>query len=184
MLTFFKALADENRLRIVGLLANEPRTGEQLAAMLGIRPSTVSHHLAKLQKAGLVHATAEGHYSVYHLRADAVRQAAERLLASETLPLVAAGVDTDAYDRKVLSTFLNADGTVSKMPMQRKKRDVILRHLVKEFEPGRRYSEREVTDLLFRFYRDPATLRREMVDIGLMDREGGGGAYWRTGEIS
>jgi len=43
LLLFFKALADANRLKIVGLLAREPLSVEQVAAMLGIWPSTASH---------------------------------------------------------------------------------------------------------------------------------------------
>jgi DNA-binding transcriptional ArsR family regulator len=54
LLTFFKALADAQRLKIVGLLAQEAHTVEQLAALLNISPSTTSHHLSKLAKAGLV----------------------------------------------------------------------------------------------------------------------------------
>lgn len=64
LVTFFKALADSSRLKIVGLLAQRPYTVEQLAAMLDLRPSTVSHHLSRLTEAGLVSARAEGYYSV------------------------------------------------------------------------------------------------------------------------
>jgi DNA-binding transcriptional ArsR family regulator len=38
---------------------------EQLAEILGLRPSTVSHHLARLAEAGLVSARPESYYSVY-----------------------------------------------------------------------------------------------------------------------
>jgi DNA-binding transcriptional ArsR family regulator len=54
LLTFFKALADATRLKIVGVLANGPSTVEQLAATLGLWPSTISHHLARLSEASLV----------------------------------------------------------------------------------------------------------------------------------
>ena len=40
----FKALADSSRLKIVGLLAQQPCTVEQLAAMLGLKAPTISHH--------------------------------------------------------------------------------------------------------------------------------------------
>ena len=59
LLTFFKAMADANRLKIVGLLAGQPYTVEQLAALLELRPSTISHHLMILSEAGLVSARAE-----------------------------------------------------------------------------------------------------------------------------
>jgi len=61
LLNFFKALSDANRLKIVGLLAQSPHTVEQLAEMLHLHPSTVSHHLNRLSKAGLVSARAEGY---------------------------------------------------------------------------------------------------------------------------
>lgn len=74
LVTFFKALADSSRLKIVGLLAQRPYTVEQLAAMLDLRPSTVSHHLSRLTEAGLVSARAEGYYSVYQLEEKALEE--------------------------------------------------------------------------------------------------------------
>ena len=50
----FKALADANRLKILGLLSQQPYSGEELAALLKLKPSTVSHHLSKLAEVGLV----------------------------------------------------------------------------------------------------------------------------------
>jgi DNA-binding transcriptional ArsR family regulator len=60
LVAFFKALADANRLKIVGLLAQRPYSGEELAALLDLKPSTVSHHLSKLAEVGLVSARAQG----------------------------------------------------------------------------------------------------------------------------
>ena len=67
LVAFFKALADSNRLKIVGLLAQQPYSVEELAALLELKPPTVSHHLSKLAEVGLVSARAEGYYSVYQL---------------------------------------------------------------------------------------------------------------------
>jgi len=66
------------------------------------------------------------------------------------------------------------------IPAQRKKLEAVLRYVVKAFEPDVRYSEQQVNKILSRFHEDTATLRRELVGNGLMDREGGGGDYWRT----
>ena len=92
LLAFFKALADANRLRIVGLLAQREYTVEQMAEMLDLRPSTVSHHLAKLSGAGLVSARSESYYNMYRLETGALEEMSQRLLASETLPAIAADV--------------------------------------------------------------------------------------------
>jgi predicted transcriptional regulator len=179
LLSFFKALADANRLKIIGLLAQQPSTVEQLSAMLGLAPSTVSRHLSYLVHVGLASARAEGYYNVYRFEAAALEQMARRLLARETLPAIASDVDMDAYDRKVLRDFSLPDGTLRSLPMQRKKLDVILRHAVELFEPGVRYSEKQVNETLKQIHEDTATLRREMVAARLMARDHG--EYWRVG---
>ena len=67
LVTFFKALADANRLKIVGLLAEKPYSVEELAELLKLKPPTISHHLAKLVEAGLIKSHAESYYNVYQL---------------------------------------------------------------------------------------------------------------------
>ena len=178
LLAFFKAMSDANRLKIIGLLAQEARSVEEIAEMLGLNSSTVSHHLARLSSVGLVSARAEGYYSIYQLEENALNEMAQRLLSREKLPSVAADVDVDAYDRKVLNTYLSADGHIAAFPAQQKKEVAILRYVVESFQPGRRYSEKEVNEVLTRFNDDTARLRRNLVEYGFMDREGGGGSYW------
>ena len=180
LVAFFKALAEPSRLRIIGLLAQRPQSVEQLAATLRLGESTVSHHLARLSAAGLVSARAEGYYSIYALHTGALGAMARKILHEETLPGLAAGIDADAYDRKVLAAFSDERGRIRAFPAQEKKFLVILRHILAEFEPGVRYPEKKVNQILSRFSADTATLRRAMVEHGLMAREGGGGAYWRV----
>lgn len=178
LLTFFKALADANRLKIVGLLSQEALSVEQLAAMLRLRPSTVSHHLSRLAAAGLVSARAEGYYSVYSLEVRALENMARRLLSTEELPKAAAGVDLGAYARKVIQDYSLPDGRLKTIPAQRKKLLAILEHIAQSFEPGRRYTEPQVNEILRGFHADTATLRRELVGAGLMARQAG--EYWKT----
>lgn len=178
LLTFFKALSDENRLKIAGLLAREPYSGEALAELLDLKPATVSHHLARLAEAGLVTASMQGHSKLYRLRLDALHAMANNLLAEETLPRVAEAADAEAYDRKVIKDFVLPDGTLKEIPAQQKKLKAVLRHLVERFEPGREYTEKEVNALLGRAHADTASLRRAMISYKLMER--GGGVYWRV----
>ena len=179
LVLFFKALSDANRLKIVGLLAQRPYSGEELAALLGLKASTISHHLSRLAQVGLVSARVEGYYRFYQLEKTALRKT--RLLFSHTdLVSVAAGVDVDAYDRKVIGDFTRADGSLKEIPAQRKKLEAILRYIVRDFEPGKRYAEKQVNQILSRFHEDVASLRRELVGARLMERAGGGGDYWRS----
>ena len=69
--------------------------------------------------------------------------------------------------------------TLKEIPAQRKKLEAILRYVVRDFEPGKRYSEKQVIEILSCFYEDTASLRRELVGAKLMEREGGEGKYWR-----
>ncbi|MGB8648755.1 MAG: metalloregulator ArsR/SmtB family transcription factor [Anaerolineae bacterium] len=176
LLAFFKALADESRLKIVGLLANQPRSVDELAAMLALSAPTVSHHLGRLQQVGLVEARSQQYYSVYALRVDALQEMARQVLSTETLAQEAEGVDQDAFAKKVLKDYL-VRGKLRNIPSQLKKRQVILRWLVDKFEAGRHYPEKQVNEILKQVHEDCATLRRELVDYKYMARKDG--QYWR-----
>ena len=71
------------------------------------------------------------------------------------------------------------DGVIASMPSARAKRLVVLDWVAQDFEPGRRFPERQVNEILARRHHDTAMLRRYLVDEGLLDREGG--EYWRAG---
>ena len=182
LLEFFKALAEPNRLKIVGFLAQRAYTVSELAEALGLSVSTTSNHLSYLAHVGLVSARAQGHYAVYSLDIAALQDMARRLLQIENLPRLSqpAEKDTSAYDRKILATFLDPQGRIIAFPAQEKKFLVLLRHVVQDFEPGERYTEKQVNEMLSRYNDDTASLRRGMIEYHLMQREGGGGAYWRT----
>ena len=188
LLRFFKALADETRLKMAALLASESRSGEQLADLLRIKPATVSHHLSKLADAELVTSTSKGHKKFYALRLDAVRATVQQLQAKDAGLRVPEDANTsrfytnrvpyDEYDRKVLKDFFNSDGSLRQLPMQQKKFLAVLKHILQEIEPGREYTEKEINDLLKRRHPDTASLRRGMIDFGLMERKSG--IYWRV----
>ena len=180
LVTFFKALSDANRLRIVGLLSQQPYSVEELAALLDLKAPTVSHHLSRLVKVGLVSARAEGYYSVYQLDKSALESMTRGLFSSEKIVTAADDVDLDGYDHKVLDDFCNKNGRLKTIPAQRKKLDAVLRYVVKAFEVGKRYSEKKVNEILSGYHEDTASLRRELVGAGLMSRESDGSAYWRV----
>jgi ArsR family transcriptional regulator len=67
-----KALADPTRLEIVGILreAKEPVCICDLSAGFELSQPTLSHHMAKLKKAGLVESGKDGIWCFYRLRHD------------------------------------------------------------------------------------------------------------------
>ncbi len=168
LLETYKALADETRLRILGLVAERPHNGRQLAEALSISQPAVSHHVERLRRVGLLHELREGKERVYGLNRAALSSLAREQLAQSRIE-----VEDDVG--RVLRDFFDGERLRS-IPVQRKKRVVVLRELLKRFEPERRYAEREVNDILGQAHEDVATLRREMVLYGFMNRERG--SYW------
>jgi hypothetical protein len=176
-LQYLKLLADETRLRLLGIVAGRERSVGELAEIVGLREPTISHHLSKLAAAGLVEMRAEGTVHLYRLNREALQRLSRDLFTPERVIGYAGEAQVDAWESRVLGTFLDGE-RLTKIPDTRKKRDVILRWLVERFEEGRRYPEREVNEIIQRHHPDSATLRRELIGAGLMQREGG--VYWRV----
>jgi hypothetical protein len=83
------------------------------------------------------------------------------------------------FDARVLRAFIR-DGRLVSIPARDKRRQVIYRYLCDQvFTEDRPYPEREVNQRLALFHPDVATIRRGMVDAGLVTREAG--TYRRRG---
>ena len=82
--------------------------------------------------------------------------------------------------QKELRAFLDAEGRLTAWPAKRKKQLAALFFLAEKFEAGRTYTEKEVNALLdgWHAFRDPASLRRALIDWGFLERERDGSAYW------
>ena len=87
----------------------------------------------------------------------------------------------DQDRERVLETFVDVAGRLQNIPVQRKKRLVVLNWLVEDFQPGRLYPEEEVNRIILCRHPDFAALRRYLVDEELMQRRRG--VYWRTGTV-
>jgi len=179
LLLTLKALSEASRLRIVGLLAARPYTVEELAAAVELTPGTVVHHLKRLEAAFLVEGRPSHPYVEYSLRVDRLRALGRQLGDLErareraaTLP----GPDGEAlpaFDAKVLRAFI-VDGRLVSIPAQEKKKAVVLRYLRERcFAEDRPYPEKEVNARLALFHPDVASLRRHLVEHGLMTRASG-----------
>ncbi|MGC4106082.1 MAG: metalloregulator ArsR/SmtB family transcription factor [Thermomicrobiales bacterium] len=168
-----KVIADETRLRILGALAVRPLTGKDLASELDLTPPTISHHMKKLTEAGVVTMETDAQRHWYKLNG-------ELLLASKRVPLapepsIAQGEDLDEEEKfraKVIRDFFDGE-RLKEIPAQRKRRVIVLQHIMERFSPDRTYPEREVNEILRPVHEDVATLRRELVDYGYMLRDRG-----------
>jgi DNA-binding transcriptional ArsR family regulator len=64
---FFKALGDETRIRIIGMLAIEDLCMCEIVSGLEIPSSTISHHLKLLERGKVIESHKEGRYTIYSL---------------------------------------------------------------------------------------------------------------------
>lgn len=177
LLNFFKVLGNETRLKLLGLLANETRSVGELAAMLDLREPTISHHLHMMREFGLVDVEAAGNVRIYRLNTKFLESMSADLLSQERLANLAQDVVGDEWERKVLKTFLDGE-RITAIPAQYKKQLVVIKWLVDKFEMDRRYTEREVNEIIKQHHQDSAWFRRSFIDHGLMQRENS--VYWRV----
>jgi len=177
LLRFFKALSNENRLKIIGILAERECSVEELAALLDLKAPTVTHHLRKLKELGLVDMRIEGNDHIHRLNLEGLQVMNRNVLTIEKVTSFAEDTDYDTWERKVLSTFLDGD-QVKSLPMGYKKRLAVLKWLVNRFAENRKYTEKEINGIIERHHPDYCTIRREFVEYGLMKRENG--KYWRV----
>lgn len=81
---------------------------------------------------------------------------------------------------KAIGNFLNEAGQVTAFPAKRNMKMVVLLYLSEKFEKGRIYTEKEVNALLDQWhtFNDCATLRRELYNNRILERDNAGSAYY------
>jgi hypothetical protein len=165
-------IAEPGRLRVFSALALGASTVRDITAMTGLDARTVEKALGRLISGDLVVREPDGSARLVteELLVVARRAAANRRLNDE--------LEGPAGASAVLRRFFRG-GRLSSIPATTSKRLVVLDYLVQSFEPGRRYPEAAVNDILSRYHSDVASLRRYLVDEGLMERAEG--HYWRSG---
>jgi predicted transcriptional regulator len=191
LVQFFKGLADENRLRIIGFISHHEHAVGELATALEISEPTVSHHLSKLRELGLVNLRARGNHRFYRLNpsalADYMQQASkiDQLFDNGTALQADSSwidqLDIDEFDRKVLKDYTSG-GRLKQIPTKQKKLLAVLHWLATMFEPDVNYTERDVNAIITQVHDDYASLRRDLIEFGFLRRERGGGKYWLTPE--
>lgn len=87
---------------------------------------------------------------------------------------------TEDENKTILKNYfpLGPDGPLKTFSMKEKSKVVVIRHLVKRFETDRFYTEKEVNEILKGAFEDFATIRRYMIEYGLMERKPNGSQYW------
>jgi len=175
MLTFVKAMASAERLRVIGALVRGRATQAEIAEQLHVPVREVFQHLAFLAHVGIV----REEDGVYDLDEKAIETLARGQFEGKR-PTYEAKEAKQEDVRKVLKAYLNADGTLKQLPQEGKKMIIILNFILDAFPFDTNFTEKEVNTILRRFHVDTATLRRNLIDYGFMARESDGSRYWRV----
>ncbi len=165
-------LADEKRMRAFAAVALGASTVHDVAARAGLAEDEAARALARLLGARLVREEETGFEVDLRVLADAAR-------ASSTPRRRATLAGATPEQAAVARNFVSEDGRLRALPARDAKRRLVLEWVASRFEPGREYGEKEVNRILLGVYDDVASLRRFLVDEGLLAREEG--VYRRTG---
>lgn len=188
LVTFYKAMGDTTRIRILAILANGPLHGQALAGKLGVTPPTITHHMAKLREAALVYERRDKNTIYFYLHEANVKRLSQAIV--DVLEHAKKGSDESLWEEEgkeakegggkpvveslqVLRTFYTADGRLKQIPAQRKKKLIVFEHMVRGLEKGRKYTEAQINEYIRQFHEDYATIRREFVMNHYMYREDG-----------
>lgn len=168
-------LAEPERLRVVAALVLGARTPSQIIDATGLDQRAVGRALQRLQTGGLISADHDGFTVHIELFKEVARTTAPQ-------PKFEDHGYVDERTESAVRRFVR-DGRLMRLPAQRSRRLSVLEHLAQSFQPGLRYSEQEVDGVLRGWCAggevDYVSLRRYLVDEGLLSREGGD--YWRSG---
>jgi RimJ/RimL family protein N-acetyltransferase len=170
-LGLLRAVLDPVRLAVLGASVGGAVDIVEMSASLDVPKGDVARAVGDLRSAGL-------------LRPDGSLDSGVLRTIARSLPDGSRGRGDPVEgpwseeEARILGRFFTG-GRLVEIPAAAKKRRLAMEKIALEFEPGQRYSEREVNLIIQLIHDDYATIRRYMIDEGFMDRADG--AYWRTG---
>jgi hypothetical protein len=159
-------LADEQRLRVLSAVALGATTVRETAERAGLSGSQTARALGQLVRAGIVSEQGAG----LQVDLDAFARAAREASPERHRPDLE---DATPEQAAVLRNFVHEDGRIRELPARAAKREQVLEYVAARFEPGREYTEKAVNGVLAELYDDYVTLRRYLVDAGLLTRKAG-----------
>jgi hypothetical protein len=180
-----KALAEEPRLTIIGLLAQHEYTFEDLAQRLNLSIDAATQHLTVLREVGLVNLRLRSTQRTCRLNPTVLQDFKEAVSEIDVLPATPEPEDyawlealnlTD-FERRVLRAYV-VNGKIRVLPERHKTLTVIMSWVAKKFQAGIDYAEHEVNTLLTEYFEDYVTLRRELINYGYLKRQRDGSRYW------
>lgn len=175
-----RTLCDSDRLRIISFISQEAHSATILSEKMNLRLGEIMRHLEILSKANLIteHKTTRDH--TYKFNPQSLEALARQKLAKPSDYADLDPFDLDHDQEKIVSNYTRSDGSLKMLPTKTKKIIAILEYISNSFEIEKDYKEKEVNTILNRFHPDHTTLRRYLIDYGILHREKDGTRYWRT----
>jgi hypothetical protein len=164
-------LADERRLRAFAAVALGSSSLDEVADAAHLQPDEAVRTLASLVRAGLVVQGREG----FEVDRSALALAARAASIPRVRPTLASATPEQ---EAVVRNYVDANGRLESLPARDAKRRVVLEWAAAQVDSGRAYTEHEINVTLAELHDDHVTLRRLLVDAGLLEREAG--IYRRT----
>lgn len=171
IVNFHKVMGDKTRIRIISLLKAGPLHGQAIAGKLGLRPPTISHHLAKLKEIDIVYQRRDKNTIYFYLNKDKLRKMALEIIRIGDEGMVENFDITDEEKSNIIRNFIDDTGKLTALPAQRKKKLVLLEYMLRGLEHGKLYKEIEINEHIKQYYQDFATIRREFVMGHFMYRQ-------------
>lgn len=161
------------------LLMYLDKSDKEIAEILGISPSTVRHQRFMFREKAK---QAKMYLAIYE-------QVMDRKLSMDEMIVAIHNSATMVDDRYIITEkekeqiLKSAFDTLSPLklntfPRKEKKKIVVLTKISEQFEHGKKYSEKEVNQILEAIYDDYVVIRRYLIEYGFMDRTKDCKEYW------
>ena len=175
--TKYNTLTDNQKDLLRMMYANS--TDKQIAAKLEISSSTVRHMRFMFREKAK---QAKMYLAIYELVNEKYTSQQERIIPihSEATMIDDRYVTTEKEKENIVkNSFSSIEPLVLKhFPVKEKKKIVVLAKISEQFENNRRYTEKEVNQVLKTNFDDYVTLRRYLIEYGFMERTTDCNEYW------
>lgn len=163
LVTFLQAAGQQERLQILGILAERPTTVPELAKRTGLKETAVLKHIGRLQKADLLETTAPSTYQLDNKALEQINQVVFQRGDSQ---------NKETVRQRVLRHYTDG-ASLMRLPDNEAELIEILSWLAELFQLKMSYPEQVVNVLIHQAHPDHAQMRRLLVDYGFLTRSRG-----------
>lgn len=175
--SYISATLDSERLKLIPHLSQGSYSILELAEKMDEDPKILLRHLDILEQANLVVVSDKDGVKLYRFNTKSIESIARQQFKKHRQDKSFTNLSDDQM--KLVSSYIQADGSLKMIPSQTKKIKIILDYVVNAFEFDVSYSEKEINEILKSYNPDTSMLRRFLVDYKYLHRERDGSRYWR-----